>query len=129
MKTSFILLSLVAVGFLMAFFTASASLESEAWDAAPFWWVTLPALALAAGVAGYVEPRYFPAWGVPLVAGLWVGMLIVEKPGSLWFVGVILSIPVLGVCTLAAALGAALQRRTSARTDRSFPSSNERSAS
>ena len=114
MKTSFIFLSLVAFGALMAFFTASASLESEAWDAPVFWWLTLPALVLAAGVAGYVEPRYFPAWGFAVVAGLWVLMLIAEDLGSLWFAGVVLSVVLAGVCDLGAALGAALRVRRSA---------------
>ena len=128
MKTSFIFLSLVAVGLLMAFFTASSSGETEAWDASAFWWLSLPALVLAAGVAGYVEPRYFPAWGIALVAGLWVQMLIAKPLGSLWFVGVVFSVGLVGVCTVGAALGAALRRRMSARSD-SAPSSDERSAS
>src|SRR5262245_60238619 len=112
MKTSLIFISLVVLGFLIAFATTWSSGVREAWDAPQFWFLTLPALVVAAGFAGYLEPRHFPACGIAVVAGLGLQVLIASKIGSLWPVGVVFSLVLAGVCDVCAALGAALRRRT-----------------
>jgi hypothetical protein len=115
MKPLLVFLSLVLFGFLLASASAAASGEREAWDASTFWMVTLPGLILAAGVAGYVDPRYFAAWGIAAVAGLALQILSGSGIGSLWFVGLLFCLMLAVACGAGAAAGAALRRRHSRR--------------
>jgi hypothetical protein len=118
MKTSLVFLVLLMMGFAVCWALASVSGENEAWDTAGFWTIGLPALILAAGVAGYLVPARYPLWGIALVAGLDAQLLIgAGELGSLWPVGLLLSLLLGLLCVASSGFGAGIRTRRPPKAD------------
>jgi hypothetical protein len=86
----------------------------EAWDIGSYFWLALPAMMLAAGVAGYLVPERVWRWPAWLMAGHLVGIVLVGVArgsglGLLPFAIVLLALLVL-LFWLPALLGKALAK-------------------
>lgn len=116
MSEKAIYFTLAVFGFALAFAISFISEKGEPWDSGLFWTVGLPAMMLAAGVAGYHRPDRTWSFGFAVVGGFVAWIVGVNNPfirgfGSLWPVGLLFG-AVLGlVCGVGALLGSKLRQR------------------
>jgi hypothetical protein len=91
----------------------------EAWDAPAYFYVGLPLMAAAVGIAAFVLPQRAWRWPVSLVAGHQVGMLLVglgmQSELSLLILTLILAIILAAFLFIPALLGSTAARMLSSR--------------
>ena len=119
MKTTVTFLALTFGGFIAAL-TSLYPWGGTSADASRFWAIAVPAMCLAAGVAGYAVPGAYTVWGLPLVAGVWFHAASDSpKADPSWSVGVQLSWFLLLLFVACALVGATIRkRRSGANTSR-----------
>lgn len=111
-------ISLSVVG---GFVTAEPSFRlREAWDTAPYFYVGLPLMAVAAAVAGFARPEQVWRWPIWLVAGHQLGVVVLgvgmQSGPSLILLTAILAIVLVVLFAVPAALGAFASRHFVERT-------------
>src|SRR5262245_59544903 len=93
---------------------AVASARREAWGAGLYWSVGMPAVCLLSLALGYLHPARSWRWGVAPLIGQFLCMLLMQGPGNLLPVGVLVFAALSLPSILAARIGAfARSRRVS----------------
>ncbi len=87
----------------------------EAWDVGAWWVVALPALALVAGILGYLVPQKVWRWSVAILGGQLLAMVLLRPAGTdlgLFPLTVVFLLVPLGLIFMVLALiGRAIARR------------------
>lgn len=96
---------------------ALASGRKEAWDSGLYFSAGIPALCLLSLVLGFLQPQRPWRWGALPFAGQFAAMLLMQGPGSLLPLGIVvfavLSIP----AVITARIGASIATKWAARDD------------
>jgi hypothetical protein len=102
---------LAAFGFAVTFALSFATEKREAWDDWKYFAIGVPAMALAAGVAGYQRPNRTWSFGFAVVAGSMAWMFAAAPLGSMFPVGLVFAVLIGLVCGVGAWLGSAVRQR------------------
>jgi hypothetical protein len=106
-----IYLLLAVFGFAITFALSFASEREEAWDHWTYFAIGIPAMALAAGIAGYHRPHLTWSLGFAVVAGSLAWMLAATGIGSMLVAGLWFGAVIGLLCSVAAWLGSKLRQR------------------
>ena len=87
--------------------------HAEAWDAAAFSTVGIPALMGVAAIAGAIRPGRPLLWGFGTIVFQPIALFVVSKPGPLIGVGIFFFVFFALLCALSAYVGGILRRLVS----------------